>query len=206
MAAIGPIKTNVRIGRHRSIDDDKRPIVAASLGCHVPGLTLCHPDPGSALTYEAGMRKRFATQTPVPDKKLIRDFTEWLKIEIRKDFEPLPSDSDTSLETWLAGTTYSDARKQELRLKFAAVDNIWDRNQKYFRVKSFMKDEWYPAYKHARPINSRSDEFKCVVGPIFKLIESAVYSHPAFIKHTPVSERPAEIAETFLPGDRKSVV
>jgi len=53
-----------------------------------------------------------------------------------------------------------------------------------------MKDESYPTYKHPRAINSRSDEFKCAVGPIFKLIEAEVYKLPAFIKHVPVAERP----------------
>jgi hypothetical protein len=57
-------------------------------------------------------------------------------------------------------------------------------------------------YKHARGINSRSDEFKCFSGPFFKLIESIVYAHPAFIKHVPVRERPKYIVDMLggFPG------
>jgi hypothetical protein len=60
-----------------------------------------------------------------------------------------------------------------------------------------MKDETYPEYKHARAINSRSDEFKCAVGPIFRLIEKQVFKHRAFIKRVPVSDRPRTILESL---------
>jgi len=56
-----------------------------------------------------------------------------------------------------------------------------------------MKDEFYAEFKHARAINARTDEFKCVVGPIFHQIEQKVFKHPAFIKKVPVNERPAYI-------------
>lgn len=64
---------------------------------------------------------------------------------------------------------------------------------KYSRAKCFVKDEPYIEYKHARGIYSRSDEFKCFVGPFFKLIEEEVYKLPEFIKHIPVVDRPAYI-------------
>jgi len=66
-----------------------------------------------------------------------------------------------------------------------------------------MKDETYPEYKHARGINSRTDVFKCRVGPIFKAIESVVYSHPSFIKHVPVSKRPSYIKDKLYALGRK---
>jgi len=60
---------------------------------------------------------------------------------------------------------------------------------KYASVKSFVKDESYIDYKHARIINSRCDGFKTLVGPIFKLIETAVFKLKWFIKHVPIKER-----------------
>jgi hypothetical protein len=65
----------------------------------------------------------------------------------------------------------------------------------YTDVKSFMKDETYIDWKYARGINARSDEFKCIVGPIFRLIEERLYEHPAFIKHVPVADRARYITE-----------
>jgi len=67
--------------------------------------------------------------------------------------------------------------------------------KKYYENKMFMKDESYVTYKHARCINSRTDEFKVFSGPFFKAVESVVYAHSAFIKHIPVLDRPAYIKE-----------
>jgi len=63
------------------------------------------------------------------------------------------------------------------------------------KVDSFIKDELYPAYKHSRAINSRTDAMKCALGPIFKLIEKEVFSLDWFIKKIPVSERPNYIMD-----------
>jgi hypothetical protein len=71
----------------------------------------------------------------------------------------------------------------------------------FSKCKSFLKDEHYPEYKHARAINSRTDEFKCYVGPIFKLMEEEVYKHTSFIKHVPVEHRPKYIRDLLeTPG------
>jgi hypothetical protein len=53
----------------------------------------------------------------------------------------------------------------------------------------FVKDEGYDSFKHARGINSRTDEFKVRVGPIFKLIEKEVFKLPCFIKKVPLDRR-----------------
>jgi hypothetical protein len=52
-----------------------------------------------------------------------------------------------------------------------------------------MKDEQYVDFKQARAINARDDPMKVRLGPIFKAIESEVYSLPEFIKHVPVHKR-----------------
>jgi len=62
-------------------------------------------------------------------------------------------------------------------------------------VKSFIKDEAYPEYKLPRWINSRSDVFKCIVGPAFSAIEHEVFKKPEFIKYIPVPERPNYLNE-----------
>ena len=76
---------------------------------------------------------------------------------------------------------------------------------KFYRCKSFPKDEKYADWKHARGINSRSDEFKCAVGPIFKLIEKAVFKLKWFVKNVPVADRGKFILERlFCPGSKAS--
>jgi hypothetical protein len=55
--------------------------------------------------------------------------------------------------------------------------------------KSFIKREFYDEPKHARWINSRSDSFKALTGPIFHLIEKEVFKGRHFVKYIPVAER-----------------
>lgn len=159
-----------------------------SLGCHVEGIALPHPNPDSALTAEAGVRKRFLFLPPKPNPKLLAELSQFVLEWCQKNLTPLSPDADTSVETWLHKAHYPQSRRKELH-------DLWMKNNctlrpKDYRVKSFVKDETYPSYKHARGINSRSDMFKCAFGPICRLIEEQVYKHPAFIKKIPVNQRP----------------
>ncbi len=172
-----------------------RPVELVSLGCHVKGVSLPHPCSYDTDTMVAGVIKRFTFAPPVPDRVLLRKMKVFTKRWIRKNLTRIAADADTSVEGWLSRTNYPEWRKQELREKWAEVKDITDPLKRYFECNSFMKDEVYPSLKHARAINSRTDEFKCAVGPIFKLMEDKVYSHPAFIKHVPVKDRPAYISE-----------
>lgn len=101
------------------------------------------------------------------------------------------------MDTWLASTNYTLARKNELRKvyeeTFGLVNPSTSTKSKYLKCNMFMKDESYDTYKYPRLINSRHDAFKVRTGPVFKLIEEQLFSLPWFIKHTPVDERPAEI-------------
>lgn len=74
-------------------------------------------------------------------------------------------------------------------------------NEKYWRVKSFMKDEGYLENKHARGINSRTDAFKCLVGPMFHAIEVEIFKMPEFVKYVSVRDRAKYIMEElYFPG------
>jgi hypothetical protein len=105
-------------------------------------------------------------------------------------------------EEWLASTSYPESRKVELRRVFASLDGRPPSRQQLERISSFIKTESYEEFKFARWINSRSDHAKVWWGPWCKAIEQQVYSHPAFIKHTPVPERPKLVAALFSGGSR----
>jgi len=62
-------------------------------------------------------------------------------------------------------------------------------------VKSFVKYESYPTYKHCRIINSRDDRFKVHVGPIFHAIEKAIFKLKWFVKYVPVEQRPQYVID-----------
>jgi len=192
-----PIREDVTI-KHTPAAGDlaKRPAVQVSLGCHVERILQVHPDPTDPDTIEAGARKRFVSTPPTPDPERLSRLTEFVRQWCRENLVPLSPDVDTSVEAWLPKTNYPLGRQQELQ-------TLWDEREqtltrKDFNVKSFVKDETYPEYKHARIINSRTDMFKCAVGPIFRLIEEQVFKNDAFIKKVPIHLRPKFIRERLV--------
>lgn len=173
----------------------RRVPVQVSLGCHVEGIAAPHVDPNDPMTIEAGVRKRFCRMPPTPNQRLFQKLKQFTIRFCKERLVPLPRDADTSFDTWLSKTNYPEGRRCELRAKWDACGRTLRSRHK--RVKSFIKDETYPEFKHARAINSRSDEFKCAFGPIVKLIEEVVYELPEFIKKVPVAERPAHLLEAL---------
>jgi len=178
------------------VDTEKRDVVQVSLGTG-PSAACLHVCLNCPTTAAAGARKRVCVAPPSAKPKELYNFRRFVRIYIQENFVSLPSDVDVSVESWLERTNYPDWRKKELREAWEAVDDIWDpkKAQKYFACASFIKDEVYPTPKHARTINSRSDAYKCALGPIFKLIEEEVFKNPAFIKHVPMEKRPDYILE-----------
>ena len=164
-----------------------------SLGLSVEGVALPHPCPCDAATMRAGVQKRFAFKTPNPDPLVVSRLRKFVRNFVRNNFQPLARDVDLSVEGWLQETNYPAYRKVELAKKWEQITDFDDK--KHFRVKSFMKDEHYPEYKHARAINSRTDEFKCMVGPMFKRIEKEVFTLDWFIKKVPVKDRPQYVMD-----------
>lgn len=165
-----------------------------SLGCEVHNAALPTPndDPETLLD---GVRKRFAFRPPDSEADLLKKLKAFTQRWLKKNLTPLAPTVDTSVAAWLERTNYPLWRRTELMEKWSKVGDIRDplKFSQYIKCKSFMKEESYPEFKHARAINSRSDEFKCAVGPIFKLIEDVIYKHRAFIKHVPVADRPTYI-------------
>lgn len=182
----------------------KRPVVAAALGCHVPGACLPHPNPSDTHTIIAGSAFRFGRLVPRGTKWSAR-FEDFVDKWLINNLKPLSIDTDTSFDAWIVNTPYTLARKQELKQKLQE-SNLTLGSQipdKFLKVKSFMKDEHYPSFKHGRAINSRHDVFKALVGPIFQLVSNEVFKNPAFIKKIPVPERPQYILDRMM---RMSVV
>jgi len=144
---LGAIKQSAKFGPVAETDPQRRPPIAASLGCHLEGYTEPEPDPNDPFTMAAGVCKRFAVAPPTPDLSRLLRLQLFVRKFIRKNFTPLDWNSDTSVETWLEHTAYPLWRKEELK-------KVWEKcggrlSSKDLRCKSFMKDETYPEYKHA---------------------------------------------------------
>lgn len=162
----------------------RRQVVAVSLGCHALGACMPHPVMNDVYSTVAGASKRIACLKPPFNLDLVSELEafvdEWCDLYVK----PLPHDSDLSVESWLPKTSYTQQRQQQLlATSYEARPKRWN------HMKSFIKDEFYDDFKAPRTINSRSDWFKTRVGPIFKLIEEAVFDLPFFIKHVPADKR-----------------
>jgi hypothetical protein len=157
-------------------------------------------DPDHVETLIAGIRKRVAFKTPLAATGMLQELKKFVTRWCKRNLTPFAADHDVSFETWLANAPYSQARKAELTRKYNLCGRILDK-KRHFKVKSFVKDESYVEIKHARGINSRSDEFKCATGPIFHEIEKVLFKLPYFIKYVPVPDRPQYIMDNvFVQG------
>jgi len=158
------------------------------------------PDLKHGPTLLNGCLCRFCATPPEAVRSKLRALRKHVRWRVRKWFAPIAPGEMPTVPEWLDSCPYPAHRKQELR-------NVWEAanerlRQKDLKVDSHGKREHNLKYKQARGINSRSDTFKCATGPAFKAIEQVVFRHPAFIKHTPVRQRPARINEVLggFPG------
>lgn len=181
------------------MDPGRRPPVQVPTPAALVGAALPHADPADPKTTKAGVAKRAASKLPNPNKATLKRFKNFVKKWCKKNIKPLDADHDFSFETWLSKTNYTSSRKEELRRVYARSADIKD--PKYHMCKCFMKDETYVDYKHARGIYSRTDEWKCFLGPMIKAIEEEIYKLPQFIKHIPVHERPDYIMKYLFRPD-----
>lgn len=200
-----PVKEQLCIEERGKCPRQRRDFVAAALDFYVDGAILPAPDPDVIENVVGGVSKRFGVATPQIDIKMMKEFGNFVDRWLRVNLVPLAPGIDMSVSSWLLKTHYPEWRRKQLA-------SNWDRHyqtiprwqtvrERMARCTSFIKREWYSAYKEARCINSRSDWFKCATGPAIHCIEEVVYATvPEFIKHVPVADRPAVIQSLYLPG------
>lgn len=164
---------------------------------------LPRADPSDRTTILAGVAKRFAFEPPTPKPELFSELLDFTKEFVTSNLTPISSDADLSVEHWLANTNYPQWRRNVLQRlhdeNLGAVVGVQSDGTltSSCRVKSFIKDESYPEYKHARAINSRHDLFKIRLGPVVKHIEKALFKLKWFIKYIPVKDRARIIQEVL---------
>jgi len=179
----GAIKEGGRSQSKRSVNFANLPDVP-----DIPYVAPVSPDRNDLDTAIEGVKKRYARVVPEMKAKhhdAMRKFVrEWCQRNL------VPISDVMGFDDWLESTSYNGPRKDQLR----EIKDRWVRGdvnpKKLSTVKSHIKCESYPQYKHARHINARCDLAKVVFGPIIKTLEREVYSRPEFIKHVPLFERP----------------
>lgn len=175
--------------------DSKRVPVRRTLGCHFEGAALPTPDMNYAPDQVAGAVKRVAAKMPPINKIKLRKLKRFTHRWCKKHLTPyiFSSDETFDFEEWIQSTPYEAYRKDELR-------EVYQRGlttNPNMKVKAFIKNESYPAYKHVRGIYSRHDDYKCRVGPFFKKLGDIMFSLKWFIKKIPVNDRPQAMKDKF---------
>jgi len=186
-----PVSNGSAIILQPNYETTRRPIVAVSAGPHISNCMQPHPNPKDSLTAVHGGLKRIMSRVPSINPERMERFKAFVRRWLEQNLTPLSSTTDTDFEKYLETTNYPLWRKAELRKARDELTGKLSRKQK--RNKCFVKWETYPEWKKARNIFSRSDHFKVFSGPIFKLIEKALFEKEWFIKKVPISERPEYI-------------
>lgn len=199
LPAPGPVTEGVTVSAVKLDNSEQRLPAAVSLPVYCSTAVPPRVDTRDAITAMAGAQKRFLHEPPPANHQLLAELKRFVTGWLVDHVPPLPSETDVSFENWIEHTNYSRARKEELSNIYHNTHDLWE-NEKYYRNKSFIKDEFYTDYKHARCINSRTDEFKVLTGPYFHQIETEVFKNPAFVKFVPVMERATYIRDRLGVG------
>jgi hypothetical protein len=182
--------------------DDRRGVVAVSLGPHLDLASLPHPDNKNPLSLAAGCLARFMSdQVKITCPQLskrqlssnVRALNRFVRAWLRKNLEPLSEFTDVSFKTWISEAPYPQDRKVQLSDVFNSMSDPFSEYDA--RCKLFMKDEFYPDFKYPRPINHRSDSFKTLLGPYSHAIEKELFQMDWFIKKIPIDQRPHYIVD-----------
>lgn len=181
-----------------------RPIASVSLGPVLAGAAAPKVNPGNSQTSALGAAFRVGRDMPSQQyPKYKRAFRRFVVKQLKKHFKPLAFDADLTFETWILNAPYPKWRKDQLIRTWLDMNFDWNTcspnpkvYKQWFRLKSFIKDETYIGYKHSRTINSRSDQAKCMFGPVVQAVANSIMKQSKhFIKYVPVHERPQYILD-----------
>lgn len=189
-------KNSVRIKHFHPLPQSSSTLESISVGPNIYGAAYPKADHKDFRNTLACIVKRIGAVTPnisMLRKEQIRNYTRKF---MAANFNPIESSNPISFTDWITNAPYEQYRKEELIKVHAELERtgLLPRD---FEVDAFIKEESYPEYKCARGIYSRSDKFKCYVGPLIKLMQDILFKHPSFIKTVPVSDRPRYVKEYF---------
>jgi hypothetical protein len=193
------LRRDVKFLRWVDEEQPRRP-VSTSLGCHFVGAALFRADPNDVATQMAGCQGRVGRLMPQPIRKVMKEFREFVSIAVKR-LPRLPPDTDVSFETWIESSLYSISRKQSLiKLNSEHPGPVLTKEMEkgVFDCKTFVKDEGYMKAAFARLINSRSDLYKCKVGPWMRQVSKVLFKDDNYIKYVPVNDRPKYLMDFLI--------
>lgn len=178
--------------------------VLVALPIRVLNCTYPRPD-CSAYNQAVSVLKRVGRLPNPRSAAYQRRFYYFVRKFLQKFVAPVEWTDEVDFEEYLAGTSYSQTRKQHLREIRAEFDaGHFERpGTEYSEVAVFGKDESYPEFKALRMIMPRSDEFKVTFGPYVHCAEKEIYKLRFFCKGKTEHEKIAIILDMDKIGSNK---
>jgi len=152
------------------------------------------PHLSDAGNYLSSAVHRFACKMPVPDPVEQSKFLTFAKAFIQAAFTPLRDEEVPEWKEWLEKTNYPGARKAYF---VDLLSKLREMSNRTVEVESFIKDECYLEPKNARSINSVSDEYKVLLGPLFKAVDKKTFKERYFVKGKNPREWPDLLEKLF---------
>lgn len=195
------VRDDTKLIARRYLAPEVRRPVAVDLGVSVIDQVMPHPDMSHGPTVAAGLAKRVCARLPDPCTEWLEDARQFVQSFVKEHFEPLDPMTDLSRERWLELSNFPAWKKEELMAE--PVFEPGCAPPEAYVFKSFVKDEFYPEYKHSRSIQAPADSLKAHLGPLVAACERYVFgTRPEFIKKVPVADRPEYISRVFGEGTR----
>lgn len=152
------------------------------------------PDGQSVYNQITACVHRFGRSMPSSEPRIIEKFVSFAKSFITKAFNPILEKNLTSFNEWLQNSSYSGNRVEYLK---KIRQSLIAHDPKMAESKSFIKWECYQEPKHARAINSYTDESKTLLGALFSDIDNSTFATKWFVKHTNPREWPILMRDLF---------
>lgn len=192
LPAIPPVKESMFVSEAWERDPDplNRKPMAVSLGCHLKDTAPIKADLADTEGARASAYYRLGRGMYKMTRRVCRSLKRFALSWVRKHFKPIdPSTVDVSVEDWIAKSNYTETQKAYYLGVWQDMQENGFTLEKVLKNKGFLKEEPYKEPKYPRNIYGPSDYTKVLLGPIFKLIEELVFTHPAFIKHVAIAKR-----------------
>jgi len=149
----------------------------------IPGFVPVSADINDPNSLLAGYRSRLLRNNPKRDPEYMKMLPGFSRMLVAYLFGGVKA-RRLPFEEWLESTSYSMARKDQLRKVYYGNHMQLPSMRKCHKVKGFGKTECNASWqKTPRNIMSRVDDVKVIFGPIFKAIELIVYHCKYFVKH-----------------------
>jgi len=160
-----------------------------------PTVAEPYPDTTSTVNAVAAVCGRLLKETPIPVRDRLTAFSEFVDLELEKSYRPIALSDVKGPAEWVRTRKRPGRWKAELLRDLDRVrgDPLLFSKLQIKEIKGHIKQESYPEFKYPRGIFARQNPNKLLFGPLISAIEDMVYENKQFIKHVPVSKRPAYI-------------